>query len=302
MSGVPLAASRRRGLSTPAESRCTLVWAHDLASSRAHEDELGLFDWSVVDAVARVVRYDARGHGRSEAMQFYDKAFRWPAMVDDMLRAPGEGPFVAGGLAMGGAVALWTALRAPRRVQALVLAIPPPAWENRAAEAARYEEAARTVEEHGLDGVVAVHSLSKRSNLAGYRAGFVAGDAGVVAELLEVRKHAGMIVPAPVQAAMTAALADDSHVAAQREVYRTRRSVLLPALNAAGFRVDESGAGLYLWATRGEDCWTTVAWLAERGVLVAPGSFYGAAGEQHVRVALTGTDERVAAVADRLAV
>jgi 3-oxoadipate enol-lactonase len=131
-------------------TRCTLVWAHDLASSCAHEDELGLFDWSVVAPVARVVRYDARGHGRSEAMQLYDKAFRWPAMVDDMLRAAPEGPFVAGGLAMGGVVGLWTALRAPRRVQGLVVAVPPRAWEDRGPDASRLEEEARLVESGGL--------------------------------------------------------------------------------------------------------------------------------------------------------
>jgi 3-oxoadipate enol-lactonase len=131
-------------------SRCTLVWAHDLISSCAHEDELGLFDWSAVDRIANVVRYDARGHGRSEAMQFYDRAFRWPAMVDDMLRAAGSGPFVAGGVAMGSAVALWTALRAPRRVQGLVLAVPPRAWEDRAPDVSRYEEGARLVETRGL--------------------------------------------------------------------------------------------------------------------------------------------------------
>ncbi|HEX2192583.1 MAG TPA: alpha/beta hydrolase [Acidimicrobiales bacterium] len=132
-------------------SRCTLVWAHDLVSSRAHEDDLGLFDWSTLAGQARVVRYDARGHGETEAMQYYDRVYRWPAMVDDMLRAPGSsGPFVAGGASMGCAVALWAALRAPRRVQALVLAIPPRAWEERATDAADYEEAARTVEEHGV--------------------------------------------------------------------------------------------------------------------------------------------------------
>ncbi len=132
-------------------SRCTLVWAHDLLSSRAHEDDLGLFDWSAVAAEARVVRYDARGHGETEPMQYYEKVYRWPAMVDDMLRAAGSSqPFVAGGASMGCAVALWAALRAPRRVQALVLAIPPPAWEGRAAETQSYEEGARTVEEHGV--------------------------------------------------------------------------------------------------------------------------------------------------------
>lgn len=134
-------------------SRCTLVWAHDLASSRAHEDDLGLFDWSVVAGVARVVRYDARGHGENEAMQYYERVYRWPSMVDDMLRAAGSsGPFVAGGASMGCAVALWAALRAPRRVQALVLAVPPRAWEDRAVDATGYEEAAGTVEEHGLAG------------------------------------------------------------------------------------------------------------------------------------------------------
>jgi len=149
-------------------------------------------------------------------------------------------------------------------------------------------------------GVLAVHSLSKRSNLAGYRAGFVAGDAGLVAELLAVRKHAGMIVPAPVQAAMIAALADQSHVDDQRERYRARRVTLRAALEKAGFRIEHSEAGLYLWATRDEDCWATVEWLAERGILAAPGTFYGPAGAQHVRVALTASDERIAAAATRL--
>lgn len=131
-------------------SRCTFVWAHDLASSRAHEDEVGLFDWPAVGEVAHVVRYDARGHGRTPAMQHYDRTFRWSSMVDDMLRAVPVGPFVAGGVGMGGAVALWTALRAPRRIQGLVLAAPPRAWEARAPEGSGYEEAARVVETRGL--------------------------------------------------------------------------------------------------------------------------------------------------------
>ncbi len=151
-------------------------------------------------------------------------------------------------------------------------------------------------------GVLAVHSLSKRSNLAGYRAGLVAGDPELVGELLALRKHLGMIVPGPVQAAMVAALGDEDHVAVQRERYSARRTALSAALLGAGFRIEHSQAGLYLWATRGEDCWSTVGWLAERGILVAPGAFYGPAGAQHVRVALTGTDERVAAAVDRLAV
>ena len=149
-------------------------------------------------------------------------------------------------------------------------------------------------------GLLAVHSLSKSSSLAGYRAGFVAGDPALVAELLAVRKHAGMMVPTPVQAAMVAALDDDAHEREQRERYARRRDALLPALRAAGLTVDHSEAGLYLWATRGEPCRDTVAWLAQRGILVAPGEFYGPRGVQHVRIALTATDERIAAAVSRL--
>lgn len=150
-------------------------------------------------------------------------------------------------------------------------------------------------------GLLAIHSLSKSSSLAGYRAGFVAGDADLVSELLAVRKHAGMMVPTPVQAAMVAALDDDAHERTQRERYERRREALLPALRSAGFAVDHSEAGLYLWATRGEPCADTVTWLAERGILVAPGHFYGPRGAQHVRVALTATDERISAAVRRLA-
>jgi succinyldiaminopimelate transaminase len=149
-------------------------------------------------------------------------------------------------------------------------------------------------------GVLAVHSLSKRSNLAGYRAGFVAGDPALIAGLLAVRKHAGMIMPAPVQAAMIAALGDETHVDEQRERYAARRDALRTALVKAGFEIDHSEAGLYLWSTRGEDCWQTVDWLAERGILAAPGAFYGPAAARHVRIALTATDERVAAAVARL--
>ncbi|UVO14742.1 succinyldiaminopimelate transaminase [Mycobacterium sp. SVM_VP21] len=149
-------------------------------------------------------------------------------------------------------------------------------------------------------GLLAVHSLSKTSSLAGYRAGFVAGDAAVVAELLAVRKHAGMMVPTPIQAAMVAALDDDAHEHEQRERYARRRAALLPAMQAAGFTIERSQGGLYLWATRGEACRNTVDWLAQRGILVAPGEFYGPAGAQYVRVALTATDERIAAAAARL--
>ncbi|WP_304610796.1 succinyldiaminopimelate transaminase [Salinispora sp. H7-4] len=151
------------------------------------------------------------------------------------------------------------------------------------------------------DSVLAVHSLSKRSNLAGYRAGFVAGDPVLAAELLKVRKHAGMIMPAPVQAAMVTALADERDATEQRERYRARRAVLRAAFTAAGFTVEHSEAGLYLWLTRDEDCWATVDWLARRGILVAAGALYGPTGARHVRVALTASDQHVAAVADRLA-
>lgn len=156
---------------------------------------------------------------------------------------------------------------------------------------------------HGgrLDGLLAVHSLSKSANLASYRAGFVTGDPALVRELLAVRKHAGMIVPRPVQEAMTVALADDELLAEQRDRYAARRTVLRKALQDSGFRIDHSEAGLYLWATRDEDAAATVGWFAERGILVAPGTFYGPKGGQHVRVALTATDERVNAAAERLA-
>lgn len=150
------------------------------------------------------------------------------------------------------------------------------------------------------EGIVAVHSLSKRSNLAGYRAAFVAGDAAVLGELLLIRKHGGMMVPAPVQAATVAALGDDTHVATQRERYAARRTALRAALEAHGFRIEHSEASLYLWATRDEPCWRTVAHLAELGILVAPGDFYGPTGDRFVRVALTATDERVAAAVKRL--
>lgn len=148
--------------------------------------------------------------------------------------------------------------------------------------------------------LLVVHSLSKTSNMASYRAGFVTGDPELVAELLEVRKHSGMMVPLPIQAAMAAALGDDEHEAVQRERYRARREKLRAALLESGFRIDDSEAGLYLWATRGEPCRSTVDWLADRGILAAPGDFYGPAGSDHVRIALTATDERIAVAAQRL--
>lgn len=151
-----------------------------------------------------------------------------------------------------------------------------------------------------LSGLLSVYSLSKQSNLAGYRAAFVAGAPDLFADLVNSRKHAGMIVPAPVQAAMIAALGDQAHVQAQKDLYRRRREALLPALKAAGFTVHHSEAGLYLWCTRGEDTWDSIAWLAERGIVAGPGTFYGAAGAGYVRVALTASDERVDAAVERL--
>jgi succinyldiaminopimelate transaminase len=147
--------------------------------------------------------------------------------------------------------------------------------------------------------LLAVHSLSKRSNMAGYRAGFVSGDPALVAGLISVRRHLGAMVPTPVQAAARAALADDGHVLAQRSRYGRRRELLRDALDAAGFQVSAE-AGLYLWCTRSEPAMRTVDWFAERGILVTPGSVYGHTGANHVRVALTASDERIESAAGRL--
>ncbi|WP_239021758.1 succinyldiaminopimelate transaminase [Nocardioides jishulii] len=153
------------------------------------------------------------------------------------------------------------------------------------------------------EGILTVHSLSKRSNLAGYRAAFVAGDPTVVAELLAVRKNLGLQMPDPQQKVMAAVLGDDAHVVEQHARYAARRRDLKAALEGAGFTVEHSEASLYLWTTReGEEtsCWDLVEWFSERGILVAPGDFYGAAGRRHVRVAFTATDERVTAAVERL--
>ena len=152
-----------------------------------------------------------------------------------------------------------------------------------------------------LEGILAVHSLSKRSTAAGFRLGLVSGDPDLVAELLEVRKHAGLIVPAPIQAAGVAAFNDSSHVEEARLGYARRREALMPAFSSAGFVSGGGPAGLYLWLTRGASCWQTVGELASLGILVAPGEFYGPAGGRHVRVALTAADERIAAAVARLA-
>ena len=148
--------------------------------------------------------------------------------------------------------------------------------------------------------ILAVHSLSKRSSMAGYRAAFMIGDSALIAKIREIRKHGGMMVPLPVQKAMTVALSDDAHVAEQRARYNARKDVLRPALEAAGFTVEFSNSGLYLWCTRNEDAWTSVAWLAERGILATPGAFYGALGSMHIRIAMTATDAQIADAAARI--
>ena len=109
-----------------------------------------------------------------------------------------------------------------------------------------------------------------------------------------------MMVPLPVQKAMTAALKDDDHVAQARARYNARRATLKPALLAAGFRIEESAAGLYLWCTRDEDAWSSVDWLAQLGILATPGSFYGPDGARHIRIAMTATDAAIEDAAHRI--
>jgi succinyldiaminopimelate transaminase len=147
-------------------------------------------------------------------------------------------------------------------------------------------------------GLLAVLSLSKRSNLAGYRAGFVVGDGKLVDQIRQVRKHAGLMVPLPVQNAMITALSDEAHVKQQAARYRTRRETLKSALLSQGFKIEYSTAGLYIWCSRGEDCYKTVDYLAQLGILVTPGAFYG--NDNFVRIALTATDENINKAAARI--
>ena len=148
--------------------------------------------------------------------------------------------------------------------------------------------------------ILAVQSLSKRSSMAGYRGAFVVGDPALIKKILEIRKHAGMMVPLPIQHAMIAALSDDAHVQDQRARYNQRRKTLAPALESIGFRIDHSDAGLYIWCTRGEDSWKSVEVLAQLGILATPGIFYGSDGAQHVRIAMTATDDAIADAAARI--
>lgn len=148
--------------------------------------------------------------------------------------------------------------------------------------------------------ILAVQSLSKRSSMAGYRGAFVVGDPALIKKILEIRKHAGMMVPLPIQHAMIAALSDDAHVQEQRARYNQRRKTLAPALESIGFKIEHSEAGLYIWCTRGEDSWKSVEALAQIGILVTPGIFYGSDGAQHVRIAMTATDDAIADAAARI--
>lgn len=156
------------------------------------------------------------------------------------------------------------------------------------------------IAEGNNQNLLVVHSLSKRSNLAGYRGGLIAGDPSLIKEILEIRKHAGMMVPLPVQTAMAAALSDQSHVEVQAQKYAQRRKVLINALSAAGFVMEESRAGLYIWCSRGEEDWASVKWLSELGIIATPGRFYGPAGARHIRIALTATDENIWRAANRI--
>jgi aspartate/methionine/tyrosine aminotransferase len=160
----------------------------------------------------------------------------------------------------------------------------------------------RSILEHGTDGVLAVHSLSKRSNLAGARVGFVAGDAELVHYLGEVRKHAGLMVPGPVQAAAVVAFGDDAHVEAQREVYRRRLDRLRAVLSAVGVEAPLPGGGFYLWVLAPDgDAWALAATLAERaGMIVTPGDTFGPGGAGFVRVAAVQPDERIELAARRV--
>ena len=150
------------------------------------------------------------------------------------------------------------------------------------------------------ENLLAVYSLSKQSNIAGYRAAFAAGPQELIKALVNIRMHSGLMMPNPVQKAVIAALGDEEHVKVEREIYRQRREVLIEAVRAYGFDIAESQAGLYLWATLGEDCWVTVNRMAELGVLVVPGEFYEAGGSKYVRFSITATDAKIAEGAARL--
>jgi aspartate/methionine/tyrosine aminotransferase len=162
---------------------------------------------------------------------------------------------------------------------------------------------ARTILQDGLEGLVAVHSLSKRSNLAGVRVGYYSGDAELVRYLQEVRKHVGMMVPGPAQAAGVAALADDGHVAVQRDRYRRRLDRLAHVIEKwSGLTVPQPAGSFYLWFDAHDGWAFAERFAAEGGALVSPGDFYGAGGSHNVRAAVVQTDDRIELVASRLGV
>lgn len=150
------------------------------------------------------------------------------------------------------------------------------------------------------EGILCVYSLSKQSNMAGYRAAFAVGSKQLIRDLVNLRMHAGMIMPLPTQQAVIAALGDTAHVQVEKEIYRKRREVLLRAVKGYGFEVFDSEAGLYLWASLGENCWDTVEKMAELGIVVVPGSFYGEHATNHVRFSLTASDDNISRAAARL--
>jgi succinyldiaminopimelate transaminase len=150
------------------------------------------------------------------------------------------------------------------------------------------------------EGILCLYSLSKQSNMAGYRAAFAVGSKQLIKDLVNLRMHAGMIMPLPTQQAVIAALGDAEHVFVEKEIYRRRREVLLQAVRNYGFELSDSQAGLYLWATLNEDCWSTVEKMAELGIVVVPGSFYGEFSTKHVRFSLTATDQDISRAAVRL--
>ena len=149
-------------------------------------------------------------------------------------------------------------------------------------------------------GILVCYSLSKQSNLAGYRAAFAVGEAGLIKGLVNLRMHSGLNTPAPMQRVMAVALGDYEHVAVEKELYRERREILLAAVRGYGFELSDSQAGLYLWATLGEDCWKTVDRMADLGIVVVPGTFYGEQSTEHVRFSLTATDAKIEEAATRL--
>ena len=151
-----------------------------------------------------------------------------------------------------------------------------------------------------LTNLFSVYSLSTQSNLAGYRASFIAGAPNLMPTLINSRKHTGMIMPYPVQEALRVAISDDAHVQVQKDLYRARREMLKPALESFGFDVHFSEAGLYLWCTAGKDSWESIQDLAELGIIAGPGVFYGDAGAGFVRVSMTASDERIASAVSRL--